>query len=301
MSFRKSYARRGLRGVLVHPVQALFGIAALQVMRMLPLSVASGFGGALFRLVGPFLRADKVARRNLARVFPGWDKARIDEVMSEIWDNLGRGAGEFTHAARINPNDPNGPVEVVGLDNLLFAQKRGAFIIMSAHMANWEMAGIVATRNGSPMATMYRPADNPWMDRYFRKVRGDFAGRLIPKGRAGMRETIQSVKQGEAIGVLIDQKLNEGVPVPFFGRPAMTASAPVEMALRHNVPILPVRIERVEKTRIRVTIHPPMAVPDTGDRNADVLTVLTQFHEMLEEWIRARPGQWFWVHKRWPD
>ena len=40
--------------------------------------------------------------------------------------------------------------------------------------------------------------------------------------------------------------------------------------------------------------------PDSGDKKADVVTVLTRMNAMLEDWIRQNPEQWFWVHRRWP-
>lgn len=299
--FKETVARRGLGRTLLYLVETAAARAALGVFRLLPFEAASALGARLFRLVGPFLSADRIARRNLARAFPDWDAARLDACMRGLWDNLGRGAGEFAHVDRIDPADPGGRVEVIGLSHLLEARQGGAFVVMSAHMANWEMASLVPAAHGFPLNNIYRSADNPWMDRYVRRVRARFTKRLIPKGLPGAREAMAGLKAGEPLGLLLDQKLNEGVPVPFFGRPAMTAAAPVEMALRLNLPMIPVRLERLEKTRFRVTIHPPMTVPESGDRRADALAVLTRFNAMLESWIRERPEQWFWVHKRWPD
>lgn len=299
--FKETWRQRGLKRAIIYLIEARLIQGTIAILRFFPLWVASGFGSLLFRTFGPLLRADKVARKNLARAFPDWTQQQIDSVVREVWDNLGRGAGEFAHIDRVDPTDPNGPVEVVGLENLIAARDQGSFIIVSAHMANWEVAGLVAAYQGCPLSTIYRTADNPWMDKYLRHLRSGIAGELIPKGRAGTRVAISALKRGLPLGVLIDQKLNEGVPVPFFGRPAMTASAPVEMALRYDVPILPVRLERIEKTRFRVTILPPMERPNTGDQEQDALTVLTEFNRLLEGWIRERPGQWFWVHKRWPE
>jgi KDO2-lipid IV(A) lauroyltransferase len=281
--------------------QAMAIQATLNTCRMLPLRVSSGFGAMLFRAVGPFLKADKVARRNLARVFPEWDQARIDETVREMWDNLGRGAGEFSQVDLIDTTDPNGPVQIVGLENLLAARDNGAFVILAAHMGNWEMGCLIPAQYGCPVNAVYRWADNPWMDRYFRRLRGRFMRRLIPKGAAGAREAFSALKRGEPLGLLLDQKLNEGEPVPFFGRDAYTATAGVSMALRVGAPMLPVRFERVGKVKFLVTIHPPLDIPLTGDRAADAVTVAKAFNAMLESWIRERPGQWFWVHKRWPD
>lgn len=301
MSFEEARKRRGLSGMLVYAVQALAIQGTLETLSLVPLSVASGFGSRLFRFVGPFLKADKIARRNLAQAFPDWDQAQIDRTVRDVWDNLGRGAGEFSHVTKIDPTDPDGPVTIVGLENLLKARDGGAFILLSAHIANWEMAALVPAYYGIRLNNIYRHADNPWMDKYFRKKRGKLTGRLIPKGVKGVREMLAGLKRGEPLGVLIDQKLNEGRPVPFFGRDAMTATAPIEMAVQLDIPIIPVRLERVDKVKFVLTFYPAMEMPKTGNRGEDALTIIRTFNGMLESWIRERPGQWFWVHKRWPN
>lgn len=301
MSVEEAKRRKGWSGLVKYAIQAMAIQGSLTFLSYCPLRFASWFGSKLFLFVGPFLKADKVARRNLARAFPEWDQAQIDATVRDVWDNLGRGAGEFSHVNKIDPRDPDSPIEIVGLDNMLNAHEQGSFVILSSHMANWETAGLVPAYYGFPMNVMYRHADNPWMDKYFRKMRGGLSNRLIPKGRAGLREILAGFKNKEPLGLLIDQKLNEGRPIPFFGRDAMTANAPIELALSRKVPILPVRLERFDGPRFRVTICPAMEDPNTGDRHEDSRIVLTRFHEMLESWIREKPGQWFWVHKRWPD
>jgi len=100
---------------------------------------------------------------------------------------------------------------------------------------------------------------------------------------------------------LVDQQLNEGVPVPFFGRPAMTGTATAALAMRFRCKVLPLRLERLPGTRFRVTIFPAMPFPDEADQQLANLAFMTDVNRMLEDWIRERPEQWFWVHRRWPD
>ena len=100
--------------------------------------------------------------------------------------------------------------------------------------------------------------------------------------------------------MLVDQKYNEGIPVPFFGRDAMTAPTVAELALRFQVPLVPARVERLKGARFRLTLLPPLDLPNSGDRAADVHTVMSQVNALFESWIRDRPEQWLWLHRRWP-
>jgi KDO2-lipid IV(A) lauroyltransferase len=95
--------------------------------------------------------------------------------------------------------------------------------------------------------------------------------------------------------------MNDGIEVPFFGRPAMTAPAAVDLARKFDVPVYPIRIERLNGARFRVTMFPKMELPETGDRHADIAEGMRRVNVILEQWIRERPGQWFWLHRRWPE
>ena len=101
--------------------------------------------------------------------------------------------------------------------------------------------------------------------------------------------------------MLADQKLNEGIPVPFFGRSAMTATALALLALRFDCVALPARVERLRGARFRLTVFPPLPLPRTGDRDADIAALTANVTGVLEAWIRDRPEEWLWVHRRWPD
>jgi Kdo2-lipid IVA lauroyltransferase/acyltransferase len=113
---------------------------------------------------------------------------------------------------------------------------------------------------------------------------------------------MQALKSGKHLGMLLDQKMNDGIAVPFFGVPAMTAPALAALALRFDCAVLPVRAERLGRApKFRVTVQAPLSIPRTGDRAADALALMTEVNARMEEWIRAAPGQWLWLHRRWPD
>jgi Kdo2-lipid IVA lauroyltransferase/acyltransferase len=95
--------------------------------------------------------------------------------------------------------------------------------------------------------------------------------------------------------------MNDGIPVPFFGRPAMTTSALGFLALRFDCDVIPLRVERLAGARFRVTVFPPIALAHSGERHADAAALMGQVNAILETWIRDRPEQWLWVHRRWSD
>jgi KDO2-lipid IV(A) lauroyltransferase len=73
------------------------------------------------------------------------------------------------------------------------------------------------------------------------------------------------------------------------------------LALHFDCAVLPARVERVAGAHFRLTIHPPLPLPKSGERTADVAALMAEVNRTLETWIRERPEQWFWLHSRWPD
>ena len=159
---------------------------------------------------------------------------------------------------------------------------------------------LAGVQHGITVAEIYRAANNPLIDRMIARFRGD-AGEFIPKGAVAARRAIAALRGGTHLGLLWDQKMNDGIPVPFFGRPAMTASALAALALRFDCDVLPLRVERLEGARFRVTVFPPLPLSRSGDPQADTATLMARVNATLEAWIRDRPEQWLWVHRRWPD
>ncbi|MBF0307856.1 MAG: lysophospholipid acyltransferase family protein, partial [Alphaproteobacteria bacterium] len=193
-------------------------------------------------------------------------------------------------------------VEVVGTEHLLAVRDDGRpGLLFSAHLGNWEVLAGCASLLDLPLALVYRAANNPHVERLYREGRSDLGGEYLPKGAEGARGALSALRAGRHLGMLVDQKMNDGIAVPFFGRPAMTAPALAQFALRLRCPVLPARVERLEGARFRIVVEPPLALPDSGDRKADVLALMTTVNARLEGWIRERPEQWLWLHRRWPS
>ena len=268
---------------------------------LLPPDWASALGGAIGRLIGPHLGISNRARHNIKRAFPELSESDVAHVVARMWDNLGRVAAEYSHLRNIRVFEPGGRVETHGFEHMDRAVASGRrMIIFSGHIANWEIGMLAAVQYGISVAQIYRAANNPLVDRMITRFRGD-AGELIPKGAVAARRAIATLRRGAHLTMLADQKMNDGIQVPFFGRPAMTASALAALALRFDCDVLPARVERLDGARFRLTVFPPLPLPRTGDSRADAAALMAQVNAILERWIRDRPEQWFWVHRRWPD
>jgi len=289
-----------------HRIEAWGAALFFAAMRALPLDIASATGGALARWIGPRLGVSNRARRNLRAALPELSAARIEAIVRGMWDNLGRVAAEYPHLRHIRVFPPDGRVETLGIEHLDRALAAGhPVILFGGHLGNWEVAALAAGQYGLDIAQIYRAANNPLVDRMITRLRGakdsSGTGEFIAKGAIASRRAVGALRRGAHLALLADQKLNDGIAVPFFGRPAMTAPALGLLALRFDCTVLPTRVERLNHARFRLTLYPPLELPRSGDRDANVAALMTAVNTTLEGWIRERPEQWFWVHSRWPD
>jgi KDO2-lipid IV(A) lauroyltransferase len=285
----------------VHHLQAFGAALCFGALRFLPVDWASAIGGTLARTMGPGLGISKRARLNLRHALPELSDGEVTRVIAGMWDNLGRVAAEYPHLRKIRVFDPQGRVETHGFEHMDRAVATGRrMIIFSGHIANWEIGMLAAVQYGAPVAQIYRAANNPLVDTMITRFR-NIGGEFIPKGAVAARRAIAVLRRGAHLTMLADQKMNDGIPVPFFGRAAMTSSALASLALRFDCDVLPARVERLGGARFRLTVFPPLPLPHSGDHHADVAALMTQVNQTLEAWIRDRPEEWFWLHRRWPD
>lgn len=269
--------------------------------RLLPLDWASALGGLIARSIGPHLRVSDVARTNLRRAMPELDPVQIERTTRGMWDNLGRVFAEYPHLSEIRIFEPGGRVEIAGLDDILSERSGGKrYIFFSAHFGSWEVASLAASQSDFAIANVYRALNNPIIDRLLTRMRGGDAV-LIPKGRVAARRAFEALRTGKHLSMLVDQKMNDGIAVPFFGRDAMTAPALARLALRFNATVVPVRALRRKGAYFHLMAETPLALPRSGNSVADTLTLMVKVNETVERWVRERPEQWLWVHRRWPD
>jgi KDO2-lipid IV(A) lauroyltransferase len=269
----------------------------MSFFRLLSLDAASALAGWLAQKIGPMLGAHKTALRNLRRIYPEKTEAEIKTIAMSAWDNLGRVGGELPY---INTSIIGERIKIEGVENLREQQKSGKSILFySAHYGNWELCSRVARDLGLDMALIYRPANNPLADRIMRFYRGGLYKGFYPKGAQGARELIKAIGEGTHIAMLVDQKMNDGIEVPFMGIPAMTAPAIAQFAYKYKLPTIGCRITRTHGANFVATIFPAEPFFE-GERHAAIEKTMININNNISDWIYSDPSQWLWMHNRWP-
>jgi KDO2-lipid IV(A) lauroyltransferase len=296
-----SHPRPSLAQDLIWRLEAAAYVAVFALLRLMDIETASALGGWLAVGVGPRTGSHKVVLRNLRLAFPEMTQAERDTIAREQWDNLGRSTFELPFMEELQPH--RGRVQVVGAERLEEIRRSGRPVVfISGHFSNWEVMPCAIVDAGIACQMTYRAANNVHVDKLIRDARARYGVRLFaPKGSDGSRELLTAMKRGESVALMNDQKFNGGVAAPFMGHLAHTAAAPSRLALRFGTVLQPMSVERLPRAHFRVIVHPPITLDDTGSRHTDLEAGVAKVNAFIEAQVRARPLEWFWVHKRWSN
>jgi KDO2-lipid IV(A) lauroyltransferase len=189
-----------------------------------------------------------------------------------------------------------GRIEFEGLQNLRGLD--GGAILVGAHIGNWELGPYAALQEGHKVAAIYRPLNNQLLAWLLARRQANYGGDIYRKGREAALGMVSTLRKGQVMCLLVDQQLREGMAVPFFGHPAQTSISHVKLAIKKKVPLIYMRTRRLSGSRFRVSISPPITLPDEY-HDEPVLAVASEINLTIEGWIRETPEQWFWPHRRW--
>jgi Kdo2-lipid IVA lauroyltransferase/acyltransferase len=271
-----------------------------RLMAALPRGAVDAIGrgaGRLFGFAGR--RQRRTALQQLRQCLPDRDDAGIRRLAREMFENaglnvvevlrwIGGGSGDF--AGRIAaPTDA--PVREA------LARGRGA-LILTAHVGNFDLMGLWAASQ-FPLTIISKEIKSPALNRFWMEKRGASGLRILP-AHGSYRDCLRLLKRNEVLGFILDQNMTreEGIFVDFFGRPACTTPGLAVLSAHSGAPVVPVFIVRRGRDR-----HEAMALPlidPPPDRKPETIREYTQrYTRVIEDVVRAHPGQWIWMHRRW--
>ena len=266
----------------------------LLLMKFLPLEKASDLASVLFKTIGMKLKVTKTAYNNIKMIFPNMSDLEINQMILDVWDNFGRVVAETPIFFNMKNKELSKYINITGLEHLNKLKGKRA-MYFTAHLANWEVAGRGLILNGIKFNAVYRAANNKLVDSLINNLRAnDNILSLIPKGKSGAKQIIAALKRDEHVVMLIDQKMNDGINIPFMGKDAMTAPAIAHLALKYDCPLIPIRQIRKDKYHFDLIIEEPLKYNEPN-----VESIMLQINEIVGNWVKEYPGQWFWLHKRW--
>ncbi|HMK55748.1 MAG TPA: lysophospholipid acyltransferase family protein [Dissulfurispiraceae bacterium] len=191
-------------------------------------------------------------------------------------------------------------IEVEGIDNYLKAKEKGKGILfITGHCGNWELTALGFGARVAPLAVIARAQNNPYLNRMVEKARSRYGNRIIYK-QGALMAILSELRQNGIVGILMDQSVlpEEGYIIDFLGRGAWTTKIPALLARKRGAAVIPAFIHR-EGNRYMGKIYPEVQLSTEQDQERAVVEDTKRFSGYIENYIRAYPSEWLWIHRRW--
>ncbi|MCC6775151.1 MAG: lipid A biosynthesis lauroyl acyltransferase [Hyphomicrobiales bacterium] len=301
---------RRFRSMGKNALDAILGWLAVGMLRVIRATSRTGMAdlaGRVMRRLGPRLKEHQIGRSNLAAAYPEKAPGEIEAILTEVWDNLGRVAAEFAHIDRLSVPGP----EAAGTGDILYSPETyqrfqhlrrdgKPALIFAAHLANWELPALVASRHDLDATVLYRRPNIGAVSDAVVAIRQGSMGTLVPTGLDAPLRLANVLQAGGHVAMLVDQHYVNGVDVTFFGRRCKANPLIARLARQVDCPIHGTRVVRLpDRHRFRVDLSEAITPARDAEGRIDVAGTMQVITSMIEGWVREHPGQWLWVHRRW--
>tara|TARA_B110000259_G_C13970865_1_gene384643 strand:- start:268 stop:1128 length:861 start_codon:yes stop_codon:yes gene_type:complete len=278
-------------------IQFLIISSLFIIYKILGLKIASDFSSTLLKNFGPFFRSKKLIQQNILKAFPEINSKDLDKLSKNMWGNYGRILSEYVFLKNFRRSKFDNKLEIIGLDILSKIKKEGKPVIfISGHFNNFELMAMQIEKSGINLAVIYRPLNNKFLNHIMERIRKKYICKnQIKKGLAGTRQLLSYFKKNHSIALMIDQRVSQGIKSNFFKHEAYTTTIPAQFVKKFNCNIVPIYIERINKTNFKLTVNKPLEY--SNDKSIEDITL--DLNRIIEKMILKNPDQWIWSHNRW--
>lgn len=288
---------------LANFVQRMEGLVFASLFRLfeiLPLGPASHLAEHIFKFWGP--RAGKQrarALRNLRVAFPELSEAELDRICRRTFAYLGRSIVELAHAKKLWARRSE-HFEFIADPSIKALRKAGVpAVLVTAHLGPWQLSNFIASHFNRPLTIIYAPESNARIRDRIKRYREALPVTLLPRD-ASMRSLLRELSAGHLIGIAADTRLDSGPRIAFFGVETPSNTAAARLALAKSCELVPVRAERLSRTRFRISLLAPVTARVSGSTSQQATDMTEQLLALFEQWIRETPDQWLCFARRWP-
>jgi KDO2-lipid IV(A) lauroyltransferase len=283
----------------------LFTLIVAFLPRSQSIRIGNKIGVILFNILH---RRRTIAIDNISRALPfmkrhpAWsgEYETAEEIALATFKNLGISVVEVCRLYHGTGDELIESMEVLGLENFQRAKEKGKGVLcVSGHCGNWELISLSFKKHlDENVWAIVRKQNNPYLNSIVEKMRMGYGNKVIYSNNA-LRQILSVIKNKGVIGMLADQAVFEdnGALIEFLGRTAWANKAPVVIAHKTGVPIVPVSGYRGKNGHV-LEFHPEFTLG--GDRSEEgVRKDVQALARYLEDFVCAHPADWYWVHRRW--
>jgi KDO2-lipid IV(A) lauroyltransferase len=275
--------------------QALAVYLFFLISKIIGLQLSRKISSQLFKKIGPIFKSKSIIDKNLFKFSNNLSLKEKNKIKSSMWANYGKTFVEYLFLKKFRKN--NDHIIIEG-ENILreISKKNQPVIFISGHFANFELMSMEITKKNINLATIYRPLNNIFINFFMEYLRKKYVCKnQIKKGLKGVKEAIDYLNKKHSIALMIDQRVSEGDKIKFFNENALTSTLPAQLAIKYNLNIVPIFIEREHDNFFKMKIYEPIKSSDFKNK----IDLTRNLNQILEGMIIKNPYQWIWTHNRW--
>ncbi len=280
-------------------LEFLLWIILFLIFKIIGFKNSSNIGGKIGEIFGPFIRSEKILKKNILNAFPNIDNNSLKKIKKDMWNNYGRTFAEYAFIKEFKNGKLEDNLKIEGIEILQkIIDEKKPVLFLSGHFANFELMAMVIERSGINLAAIYRPLNNFFIEPYITRLRKNNICKVqIKKGLNGIKEIFRFLKNNYSIAMMIDQRVRQGERIDFFKKKAHTTNLPALLAKKFKCQIVTIKIKRYENYKFKITIEKPVIFSETET----VGSITLKLNSWLERTILENPSQWIWTHDRWKN
>ena len=278
-------------------VEYAFVLTLLVPLGLLPHRLRVPLAGSLMAwLVAPLLGWRKRIGAHLAFAMPKMTQPERKRLIRAVPNHLGRLFIELFSPQDMCRIAQQASFVGDGVPAIEEALRTGRGVVcVSGHFGNYDVSRAALIQRGFDVGSLYRPMNNRLFNARYEQAIFAVGDRMFPRGRRGFGQMVKHLRAGNTLALLVDQHMDNGERLSFFGRPAYTAASAAQMALKYDAVFVPVyAIRQPDGLSFKVEVEAP--IPHCDER-----TMMQAANDSLEAQVRAHPEQWLWTHRRWKD
>ena len=275
--------------------EAFFIYLFFLISKLIGLTLSRVFFSFVFKNIGPIIKSNKIINKNLLKFSKDLSDEEKKEIKTSMWSNYGMTFVEYIFLNKFRKEDLHIDIEGKKILDQIFVNKKPV-IFISGHFANFELMSMEITKKDIKLATIYRPLNNIFLNPFMEYLRKKYICKnQIKKGRLGVKDAIKFINNQHSIALMLDQRVSEGEKIKFFNENALTTTLPAQLALKYNLDIVPIFIEREKTNFFKMKIYEPIKPSNFKNK----LEISKKLNQVIEKMIIKNPDQWIWTHDRW--
>jgi len=267
----------------------------------LPLKIA--YKVAVFCSDLHYIFADKdrrAVKENLKVIFPEKSDREIRRIRIRMSRNFAKYLVDFFRFEKLDKEYIKKNIRIENIHYFDEALSGGkGVIVLTAHLGNWELGGVVVALLGYPFWAVALPHKDKRVDNFFNFQRERKGMKVIPLGRA-VRMSLNLLKENKVLGLAGDRDFMEGgIILDFFNKPAFFPKGPAAFSLKTGASIVPGFMLRNKDDSFTLSIEKPLEFTPTGNKDRDLRELILTYKVIFEDYIRRFPDQWYMFRKFW--